>query len=252
METKWYAVLQASQIAEDLICFNKEDSAETCFEELETNGFDVAGVRDKSGAVIGYVKKAELNDHQTCDEATTIFLLGELAPGDMPLVNLFHKLAVEREYVFLLGHHGVQRILTRADLRKQPVKAMLYSLVCELEHTLSNEVKSAGIDIGACLTEDRLGAARKLQAERKKRREELGLVEYLQLCDKLTLLFKADLLGEWFNSGTSMRKWAGRLQALRNNLAHAHDPDNGIEWSEIAKIVKDTLEMQTYFSAERN
>ena len=248
MDRKWFSVLKASHIAETFFCFEQGHSAQACHDALRERGYDVGGVRDESRGVVGYVELSDLQGATTCGDAARAFSVGELVPGDVPLINLFRGLATEREHFFILGHGGVERILTRADLNKQPVKAMLFSLVCELEQAMTLAIRHAGLEVEAMLSDGRVGTAKELQEMRREKKQELDLVECLNLCDKFTMLHKAGLLREWFPSGNKMESCATKVETLRNNLAHAHDPENGLSWGQIADIVDTMMELEAGLS----
>src|SRR5690606_29044313 len=116
-------------------------------------------------------------------------------------------------------------IITRADLNKPPVRVYLFGLISLLEMHMAHWIR---VEYGNESWRDRLTAARlesavMLQEERKKRNEEIDLVECLQFCDKRDLVIAHDDLRRRLGLGAKSegRRLLKRAERLRDLLAHS-------------------------------
>lgn len=89
------------------------------------------------------------------------------------------------------------------------------------------------------LKDERLLAANELQTERRRRNEEIALLDCLQFCDKRDLVVaKTDLrtklgLGSKSKSASLLRK----AEDLRNRLAHSQqDLVQGVSWPALVEL----------------
>ena len=74
-------------------------------------------------------------------------------------------------------------------------------------------------------TDARVAGARRLLEERKRRNQELFLLDCLQFSDKIQIFARSKELRATtqFSSRKQLEKEAKRLERLRNNLAHSQD-----------------------------
>lgn len=87
----------------------------------------------------------------------------------------------------------------------------------------------------------RLEAAKKVQAERRSRNQEMPLVECLQFCDRRDLVLAVDELRDKLGVGqkASAERLLKRAADLRDLLAHSQqDLAQGSSWQEVIDLVE--------------
>jgi len=75
------------------------------------------------------------------------------------------------------------------------------------------------------ISPERQGDAQKIYKFRLEKKEEIGLVDCLQLGDKMTIFKKTDALFErtGFSSKNDWKSISVKIENLRNNLAHSNE-----------------------------
>ena len=234
----WQSFLSVGHIASEFYCVDQGTSPKETYDYLKGNGYSVAGIQSKSGVTVGYVAQDDLKNAKSIEPHLKKFDIEEILPADTPLQAVFHALATERERFYILNRRKVDKILTRSDLRKQSVKALLFSMICGFEEWLAERLRTEKLVLGELLQPKRLADAQEFHTERKRKGQELDLIDCLQLCDKFDALFKHNKLYDFGSKkeSTAVKK---KLIKLRDNLAHAHDPDNGLPWREISNVMHD-------------
>lgn len=234
--------LTAAAISELLRCCKSGDSAMEVRAELERLDFDVAGVLDPdSGRVIGWVDRATLAQGE-CSEHCAAFQADQLISESAPLVDVIHVLAkVERVYV--IERTRVSGLVTRADLRKPPVRTLLFGLVSLLEMHLTYWIRTLFPNNlwQRNLTDGRLDKARTLFDQRRARNEDISVVDCLQLCDKRDIVSGSDEAIETLglDSQVVARQQLRAIEGLRDRVAHSQDDvagDGG--WSDVSSIIE--------------
>ncbi len=209
---------------------------------LRQKGFDVAGVREThEGPVIGYVSKESLQNGVVRDHLrmlTTDLLVSDATP----LPSLLSVLK-SRERAFVLVRSEVTGIVTRADLNKPPVRVYLFGLVSLLEMHLTFWVRAYYPDDSwkQCLATRRLEKAEQLLSDRRARKQDTGLINCLQFCDKRDLVLARQELLDSLEIGAApgTRAFLKRAEDLRNGLAHSQEYlVKGAAWSEVIDVVE--------------
>ena len=231
--------LTVEMIAEPLETIDSLDTTEMARQVMEAKHFDVLGLADADGKVIGYVKTDSLREGQ-CMDPREDFNIGEIVSLHTALQDCLPHLC-SKQRLFVLGRHGIEAIITVADLQKQPARLMLFGVVSLLEMVLLEWVRQQYPceEWKDLLTPKRLEGAQRLWEERRKKNQEIDLVDCLQLCDKATVLTKTgELCAEWsFQSKTTAREFFHHLQNLRDCLAHAQDPTKSMDWPQIIDLM---------------
>lgn len=214
----------------------------------------MAGVQSqKNGPVIGFVARETLKGGVVGDHSK-LLTADELISDATPLPNVLSVLKGRQHAFVLIGPH-VRGIVTRADLNKPPVRVYLFGLISLLEMHLGFWI-GAGYGGGVWrdkLGEARLEAARKVQADRRLRRQEASLVECLQFCDKRDLVLAHKELRAYMGLGTEnrARNLLRRAEDLRNVLAHsAQDLVQGSSWQDVISLAE-WVETVVHASDER-
>jgi hypothetical protein len=224
-------------IAEPLASFDHREPATEVRAFMEQRGYDVVGLRE-SGVVTGYVARTELAE-DAAGKFHRAFTASDMLPDSEPLLAAFEALREKRHiFITVFGHVG--GIVTRGDLQKAPVRLWLFGLVSLLEMQLLRVVRVRYPTEAWTpqISGERLEGARRVFAERQRRKEELDLSDCLQLGDKAAIFMKdAELFVlSGFASRQSLEDFFKEIGALRNGLAHANDILSG-RWPALADLI---------------
>jgi hypothetical protein len=227
----------ARDIAEPLVSFDSTTAASEVLELMNHRNFDVVGVR-KEGVVVGYVERENLGD-STCGEQFQAIdaPISDAAPlADVVLVLADSK----RLFVRVLG--AVGGIITMSDLQKPPVRMWLFGMVTLLEMRTTRviELKCQGDSWKQYLSESRLKKAQELLEERKRRDQNLELIDCLQISDKGQIIARNEEIRILMRmpSRRQAEQAIKMLESLRNNLAHSQDIIS-CDWEIIVWLCKD-------------
>jgi hypothetical protein len=221
-------------ICEPLYCCRRSEPAEEIQKLLKRRGFDVAGVRESPATVIeGYVVTDQLTGGSIADHILGIGP-GNLISESTALSDLLGALR-QKEFSFVLTGSDVAGIVTRADLNKPPLRLYLFGVVSLLEMHMQYWIERdyANESWKDSLSAGRLKKAADTHRSRKKRKEDIRLIDCLQFCDKRVLLIRKKELREMLDLGTEHEAATmfERAEELRNDLAHSqHDLVGGSSW----------------------
>jgi len=234
--------ITARAILEPLQSCPAAAAADEMADILQRRSFDVAGVQSqRDGPVIGFVERETLKGGVVRHHIKP--LTADQLISDATALPSVLSVLKARQHAFVLIGPSVEGIVTRTDLNKPPVRVYLFGLISLLEMHLGFWVKDGyGEDAWReKLKAGRLKAARKLQADRRKRHQEASLAECLQFCDKRDLvLVRNDLRGNMgFGATARARGLLQRAEDLRNVLAHSQqDLVQGSSWQEVIELVE--------------
>ena len=209
---------------------------------MKRRDYDVVGVRE-DGLVRGFLERGNIrigrigDCSQQIESKTIISQNSSLAKGVQRLVK--------EPWVFVGSPDHITSIATRADLDSQPVRLWLFGLVSLVEMQMLAAIREyfEGDSWLKLLGRRRLEKARWIYEDRKKRNEEVDLVDCLQFCDKRDILLKSGEVGHIL--GLNQEQASGflrDLEGLRNDLAHAQDLRKH-DWVEIADLAKKAEEV---------
>lgn len=225
--------LTVSLISEPLISKQITDPAPVIRQFMQDQDFDDIGLTDKE-TVIGYVKREELA------EGSSGQYIHQFSPGDLlaDSTSLFQVLQLLRRQsrYFILSGNQVAGIVMRGDLQKAPVRMLLFSLVTIVEMNMLEVIQKTCPDNTwqANLNTGRLEKAQQLLDDRRRRNEDIGLADCLQLSDKFDLMMQNDVICTQL--GYSKKKFDAlkkKTNSLRDRLAHGQDLVNGSTWEEV-------------------
>jgi len=214
----------AADIAEPLASFDASTSAAEALAVMTRRKYRVAGVR-ADGTVSGYVQREELGTG-TCGDALRPFAPEDLVASSTSFPELVQRLDNRSQvFVNLLGQVG--GIVTKTDLQKPPVRMWLFGMITIVEMGLTRLIEAAYPD-GAwreCLSAGRLAKAETLLEERRRRHQDLDLLDCLQFSDRGQIVLRNEELRTTagFVSRNRGEQTVKELEALRNNLAHSQD-----------------------------
>jgi hypothetical protein len=209
---------------------------------LRQRDFDTAGVRtSKEQPVVGFVRRDRLKSGTIRDHLETI-PQDQIIPETLPLRSLMLKLK-DSDFVFVKINNKIGGIITRADLNKPPVRVYLFGLLSLFEMHLSYWLRAAYPEDSwqKVLNSSRLRAAKKLQTERRRRKQDLDLIECLQFGDKRDLILARDNVRNDLALGSKRlaRTKIKHAEDLRNLLDHSqYDLVRGTSWKELIELVQ--------------
>lgn len=231
-------------IAETLETCGISDDAATIKQYMQLKDFDVMGVEDE-GIVVGYVTKNDFNKDGVCKDFYRTFSPAEMVSESTPLLQTLEILN-ESQRIFILEGNRVNKVVTLADLQKQPIRMLLFGLISLFEMQANRMIKEYLPDDAwqHHLQMERVEKAKNLFTERKSRNEAIELCDCLQICDKRDVIINdpklSKLLG--IESKTKGKTFFKDLEKLRNNLAHSQDLNTTNSWNDIFKLIKQTEE----------
>lgn len=214
----------AAYIAEALPSFDAEHDAGEVRAFMDEKGLDVVGVR-RGGFAVGYVAREGLGKG-FCGDYLLPFREEQTVYADAPLSRVIEALA-RHDHCFVSVLGAVGAVIGREDIQKPPVRMWLFGMITILEMfwvRAIDELYPEGTWERE-LTAARLGKARELFRERRKRGQHPKLLDCLQLSDKARVLLKHRSAREEFGFETARegKRAVKALESLRNNLAHAQD-----------------------------
>lgn len=210
-------------------------------EHLDTRDFDVAGVQEaKDGRVIGFVRRENLTDGNVRDHLER-FRTRDLVSDSIPLAGIFEVLR-EQNHVFVVVGPSVRGIITVADLNKPAARIYLFGLVSLLEMHLTFWISRhyEGESWTEVLSPGRLEKARSLLEERKAKKQELGLLDCLQFCDRRDIVLASSETCETLEleDPSDAKELLKNAEDIRDNLAHSqYDLVEGGSWTDVADVV---------------
>ena len=145
------------------------------------------------------------------------------------------------DVIFFKALGQVISYVTINDIQKAPVRMWLFGMVTVIEMFITQILKEKYDDslLATAISEGRFQKTKELQTERERRGQTVGLIDCLQLRDKIKILAKDQELRDKydFSSKTQLRKTGKALEELRNNLAHAQTLTNfELIWAFAEKI----------------
>jgi hypothetical protein len=229
----------ARDVAEPLVSFDAATSAAEALSLMNTADFDVVGVR-RDGLVAGYAERKDLGEG-VCGEHLELFDDMSVISDVTPLADVVLKLdRSPRLFVRVLG--AVSGIVTMSDLQKPPVRMWLFGMITLVEMRMGRLVEHLceGESWRQFLFEGRLQKAAALLEERRRRSQNLRLIDCLQFSDKAQVIARNEAIRSLtrFTSRRQVEEACKALENLRNNLAHSQDIISS-DWPTIVMLSAD-------------
>ncbi|MGJ7913044.1 hypothetical protein [Neobacillus sp. LXY-1] len=216
--------LNVDLLSEELYTCQPDNHALKIKNEMHQRDFDVYGVEIK-GKIAGFILRDELFEG-TVEDFYRPFHSEDLISDSTSLIELLEILR-DRKYIFILEKNKVSKIVTIADLHKQPIRMLVFSLISLLEMLLISLIKDVFPDDSwkEHLSDERLVKATEMLQKRMEKNEGLSLLDNIQLGDKGTIIRKTPKLMSQlgFESNSKCREFFKHLEVLRNNTAHAQE-----------------------------
>ena len=216
----WEDSLTAGLIASELKAFSKNSSPLVIKKFMDENSYDVIGLYDEKRLVKGYCKADEIINSVNDVE----FRLNELVTENTPISECLFKLQ-GNDRLFVLGKSTVDKIITLADLDKQPVRLLFFGTISHIEMLMLELIREKFHEEkwSKILGKKRFEIVKALFNERVANHQELELIDCTQFCDKRKILkSNLDLMHDLgFQSKSLIENFLKELETIRNSLAHA-------------------------------
>ena len=135
-------------------------------------------------------------------------------------------------------------LVTWADIQKLPVRAAIFALVTGLEITMTKAIVKQypnDKDWLIHLSTERQNKIQEYYSDACNNDSVVDRVLYTQFCDKTTIIRRAF---EFNTSKTQLKKRFGRMERLRNAVAHAHDYASTVTLAqEVATTIRYLLQL---------
>ena len=129
-----------------------------------------------------------------------------------------------------------------SDLQKPPVRMWLFGMISLMEMRMTRliEVNCPSDSWKQYLSESRLRKAEALLEERRRRNQNLELLDCLQISDKGQIIARHEEIRRLtrMQSRRQTEQVVKMLESLRNNLAHSQDIIS-CDWETIVELCKD-------------
>jgi len=230
--------IKARHITEPFCSFDGSVIAQDVKKFLDKKDYDIVGVRT-NGIINGYACREDLAEGQL-SRYFKEFNPRELLPDTTSITEVL-KLIISLKHIFILSFGRVAGIVTRGDLQKVPIRMWLFSLISLIEMQMLRIIRERFPENSwsKLISTGRKEKVEELFRERKKKNEEIDLLDCLQFCDKYTIISETkDLLEKLQYGKKDFCTLLKDLRKLRDNLAHAQDIITA-NWPSIIKLSKE-------------
>lgn len=229
----------ARDVAEPLVSFDDSTPAEEVIKLMQAQDFDVVGVR-REGLIVGYAERTCLAEG-VCGEYLQPFDDAAVISDAAPLADVVMRLSRSpRLFARVLGTVG--GIITMSDLQKPPVRMWLFGMISLIEMRMARLIEQLceGESWRQFLSEGRLQKAAALLEERRRRSQNLNLIDCLQFSDKGQIIARNEAIRSLtrFTSRRQVEEGCKAMENLRNNLAHSQDILS-TDWETIVTLAAD-------------
>ncbi len=213
-------------ISEPLVSYGKQKSYVEAVNNMNAAQFDVAGVVDRTGNILGYID-VKGNPTGVCGDKNHLHLLdpGRLVTDAMPIAEV-GAIVARKRHVFILEKNKVTSIVTRADLQKAPVRMMIFGAITVLEMHLTDVLRREWSDDTwrECdsFTPKQVKAIEDAFQQAQKRNDETDVFGCMNLYDKCLLACASENIVENFqkNGLDDLESKLVDTRKLRNVVAH--------------------------------
>jgi len=172
------------------------------------------------------------------------FIIG----GDTSILE-FIKDADRRPCRLLVSGANIVGLVSLSDLQRLPVRAVLFALITGFEITMMEAVRRLYKDEAvwlAMLEPERRDKIEKEKEDAKAVDVFVDTLLFTQFADKKTIIEKRGLEGR---SRSGLKKSLGRIERLRNNVAHANEyARNPEEAHKVCATVRDLIKLRSDIS----
>ncbi len=213
-----------SDIAEPLASFDAGTPTAEVLAVMEQRRYAMVGIR-RDGVISGFARKEQLLGGN-CGDYECPFEESDIVADSACLQTVVGRL-VDKPQLFVTSFGRIGGIVSRSDLLKPPMRMWLFGMVTIIEMSFVEAIEWKYPDDTwkESLSASRLEKAETLLAERKRRNQDLDLIDCLQFSDKGQIVVRDEQLRERMGFASRRRgeEVVKRIEALRNNLAHSQD-----------------------------
>jgi len=230
-------------ISEPLVSYDKKKSYTDAVSNMNASGFDVAGVVDRAGNVLGYID-SKRNLSGVCGDKIHMHPLdsGDLITDSMPIAEAGSLIARKRR-AFVLERNTVTSIVTRADLQKGPVRMMIFGVITVLEMHLTDVLRREwpGDEWSKCdsFTPKQVKAIKDRFQQATKRNDGTDIFGCMDLYAKSLLACETDSLADALQKDgpEDLESDLAEIRRLRNAVAHGKSlVTSNRSWNKVLQI----------------
>lgn len=214
----------AAQIAEPLRSFEAATPAQELADLMRSRALGVVGLRHE-GLVAGFFEIPDEPMGASSDHLRS-FSEARVLADTAPLDEVIQALD-EEPRVFVRGFWQIAGVISRSQLQKAPVRMWLFGMLTLIEMRMTSQIEDLYPEEAwsQYLSPARMEGARKLLVERRRRNQDLSILDCLQFADKAQIFARSKELRDTtqYTSRKQFEKDTKLLQRLRNNLAHSQD-----------------------------
>jgi hypothetical protein len=226
-------------IAEPVVSFDDNDDSLAVKTFMQEKHYDYLAVRC-NGHIAGYAVREELGAG-TLQNWRKDFDSGRLVSDRTSLLEILFRLRILNP-IFVSVHDKVWGIVTKGDLQKFPVRMWLFGVLSMVEMHMLRLIRQqfANDRWQECLSAPRIQKAECLFKDRSRRNQEIDLDDCLEWCDKAVVVSSTGNLRQalGFESKSQAKHRLGRMEELRNSLAHGQDLLTG-NWPRLIEVIRD-------------
>ncbi|UWZ82249.1 HD domain-containing protein [Occallatibacter riparius] len=229
--------ITAQYVAEPLVSFDSELHPAELHQAMTVAGIHVAGLH-RHGKLWGFLPARQHKSGETPQGRE--FAKSQIVSGRSPLTEVTDVLT-RHDFCFVSVNESISGVIARSDFHKPAVRMWLFGIITftELETTERIRQKWPEDSWTSLVSEQRLERARRLYAERQRRKEDCDLLDCLQLSDKVDVLLtdpaERNVLG--ITSASGAQKASKELEILRNKVAHSQSFADK-DWAQVARMAR--------------
>ncbi len=127
----------------------------------------------------------------------------------------------EYDFAILVDNKMNYSILTFSDLKKQPFRLYLFSLISDFEISITEIIRARQMNIVDYLSLDKYNSVLQRYEDNKANNSYIDIYQELDLVHKLEIISKSKLSNDLIISKTSFKSFRYKINALRNEISHA-------------------------------
>ena len=200
--------------------------------------FDVLGVVNSDGEIVGYIKKEDLGDGLVGEYVRPI--TNSLLISNNTSFSTLLPVLTNNSFAFVLNENEINGIITKADINKPLVRLYLFGIISLFEMHINFWIgKYLKQEIKEVLSEKRYETALKVYNLRQKSNDQLTMLECIQLSDKRDILSSyPEFLKQFDCSRNEFERLMRTTETIRNEIAHSQQTIiNSLDWSRFVNTI---------------
>lgn len=226
------------QIFEELQKCLVSEHAEGARDYMTFRDFDVLGVVNSDGEIIGYIQKEELGKGLVGEYLRTI--TNDLLISNNTSFSTLLPVLTNNSFAFVLNENEINGIITKADINKPLVRLYLFGIISLFEMHINFWIsKYLKEEIKEVLSEKRYEAALEIYNLRQKSNDQLTMLDCIQLGDKRDILSNfPEFLKQFDFSRKEFERLMRTTETIRNEMAHSQNTIiNSLDWPRFVNTI---------------